>query len=561
MATGTGKTLTAAAVIKLFLRTRNAKRALFLVDRLELETQAKTTFDKLLKNDFTTVVYKERRDDWRSADIVVTTVQSLLFNNNYRSLFSPADFDLVISDEAHRSISGSSRGVFDYFHRYKLGLTATPKDYLRGADSETDPRELERRALRDTYQTFGCDSGEPTFRYSLLDGVRDGVLISPTVIDARTNVTTQMLSEQGFVVSFTDEQTGAEIEQSFGLREYEKRFFSEASNRVLCQTFLDQALRDPITNEIGKSIVFAVSQNHAARIAQILNEEADKRFPDAYRSDFAVQVTSNVRDAQDFTRQFTNNNLMGSSNFLPNYRTSKARICVTVGMMTTGYDCPDILNLALFRPVFSPTEFVQIKGRGTRPHDFARDYFGPSPTPAPKTTFKLFDFFAVCEYFETEFNYDQQLELPATPTETPNPNIDPGAPYAYQHLGGDAVRTLREQTIGPGGMRIDRELFNDETSFSVQTAINRDKLLEEECARFLRLHPPADPTDIPLVTNFFRACVMSAPLRDIIASRNFAQLSTNPGFTMTDLAAVPQPFRTIVPDYINDNVPLECFAA
>ena len=167
MATGTGKTLTAAAIIKLFLRSRNATRVLFLVDRLELEEQARKVFAALLAADFRTVVYKERRDDWRSAEIVVTTVQSLLFNNKYQALFSPTDFDLVISDEAHRSISGNARAVFDYFVGYKLGLTATPRDYLKGSGQTGrlahDPREVERRLLLDTYRTFGCKPAQPTF--------------------------------------------------------------------------------------------------------------------------------------------------------------------------------------------------------------------------------------------------------------------------------------------------------------------------------------------------------------------------------------------------------------
>lgn len=111
MATGTGKTLTAAAIIKLFLKTGNARRVLFLVDRLELEVQADKAFKAYLKNDFTSVVYKEKRDDWRKADIVVTTVQSLLFNDKYSRFFSPTDFDLVISDEAHRSIGGNARAA------------------------------------------------------------------------------------------------------------------------------------------------------------------------------------------------------------------------------------------------------------------------------------------------------------------------------------------------------------------------------------------------------------------------------------------------------------------
>ena len=474
MATGTGKTLVAAAVIKLFLRTGNAARVLFLVDRLELEEQAANrAFGPCLSNDFDTVVYKERRADWRSAHIVVTTVQALLFNNKYQALFSPTDFDLVISDEAHRSIGGNARAVFDYFVGYKLGLTATPRDYLRGAQNATrhvrDPREAERRLLLDTYRTFGCESGQPTFRYSLLDGVRDGYLVNPTVVDARTEITTQLLAEDGFTVSFTDD-TGEEQEETFRQREFEKRFFADATNQVFCKTFLENALRDPVSGEIGKSIVFAVSQNHAARLTQTLNAMVDVMFPGRYQSDFAVQVTSHVPDAQQFTINFANNNLMGSGNFLDAYRTSKARVCVTVGMMTTGYDCTDILNIGLFRPIFSPTDFVQIKGRGTRRHTFTeqcRDAAIAEGVAEPeKTAFKLFDFFANCEFFETEFNYDEVLKLPPAPhgdRDDDGSEPDGAAPArvdGYQHLGADILATLKEEPVGYEGMKIDRMMFD-----------------------------------------------------------------------------------------------------
>ncbi|CAG0957577.1 hypothetical protein ANRL2_00599, partial [Anaerolineae bacterium] len=263
MATGTGKTLTAAAVIKLFLRTGNASRVLFLVDRLELEEQANKAFNFLLKNDFTSVIYKERRDEWKKADCVVTTVQSLLFNNKFKRLFSPTDFDLVISDEAHRSIGSNARAVFEYFVGYKLGLTATPKDYLKKFDpsqpTTKDPRELERRLLLDTYRTFGCENGQPTFRYSLLDGVREGYLINPIVVDARTDITTQMLSDQGYSVmkigDIEEEEDNAESEssegkeeapkQTFYRKDFEKKFFSEPTNRTFCEALLKNALRDP----------------------------------------------------------------------------------------------------------------------------------------------------------------------------------------------------------------------------------------------------------------------------------------------------------------------------
>lgn len=470
MATGTGKTLVAAAIIKLFLRTGNARRVLFLVDRLELEHQARKAFGEQLKNDYSTVIYKERRDDWRKAEIVVTTVQSLLFNDKYRRLFSPTDFDLVISDEAHRSIGGNARAVFEYFVGYKLGLTATPRDYLKKFDSTKsgtrDPREAERRLLLDTYRTFGCESGQPTYRYSLLDGVREGYLINPVVVDARTDITTQLLSDKGYAVAVPVSESGAE-QESFFQKDFEKKFFSEATNRLFCETFLRNALRDPVSGELGKSIVFAVSQHHATKLTQILNELADILWPGKYQSDFAVQVTSLIPDAQQYTLNFTNNNLLGSENFLDTYKTSKARVCVTVGMMTTGYDCPDILNLGLMRPIFSPSDFVQIKGRGTRKHDFLEQLSDKSlkadllaDGKQEKMQFKLFDFFANCEYFEEKFNYDEVLKLPRPSAGGDGPETPPPPPIGqYEHKGDDALKLLAEQAIGAQGMKIDRMFF------------------------------------------------------------------------------------------------------
>jgi len=468
MATGTGKTLIAAALIKLFLRTGNARRILFLVDRLELEEQARKEFVNLLSADYKTVVYKENRDDWRHAEIVVSTVQSLLFNNKYQQLFSPTDFDLVISDEAHRSIGGNARAVFEYFVGYKLGLTATPRDYIKNLDqlNQSDPRAVERRMLLDTYRTFGCESGRPTYRYSLLDGVKDGYLISPTVVDARTDITTSLLSKDGFIVTYTDD-TGDDHEEAFKQREFEKRFFADATNALLCKTFLEKALRDPISGEIGKSIIFAVSQNHAAKLTQILNDMADRMFPGKYNSDFAVQVTSSVADAQQFTINFANNKLLGEGNFIPAYKTSKARVCVTVGMMTTGYNCSDILNLGLFRPIFSPQDFIQIKGRGTRRHNFLDELFDDSikagVTNPKKTTFKLFDFFATCEYFEEHFNYDEVIKLPKPGSGKlrPDNGNGNGEQFTYEHLGADIIALVKEEEVGMEGMKIDRMFFKD----------------------------------------------------------------------------------------------------
>lgn len=475
MATGTGKTLTSAAVIRLFLRSGNANRVLFLVDRIELENQAKKNFINYLKPDYDTVIFKEHTDDWRKADIVVSTVQTLSYNNKYKTVFKPTDFSLIIADESHRSISGNSRAVFEYFIGYKLGLTATPKDYLKNVDAEdlsaNDPRAWERRQLLDTYKTFGCESGEPTFRYSLIDGVNDPdgpYLVNPTVVDARTEITTQLLADKGYaVVSHGDEEDEDE-EETFFARDFEKKFFSEETNMIFVKTFMDNALRDPITGEIGKGIIFCVSRKHAAKITQLLNVYADKMFPDMYSSDFAMQITSDVQNAQEYTINFQNNNLSGTTKFLEGYKSSKTRICVTVGMMTTGYDCEDLLNIGLFRPIFSPTDFIQIKGRGTRTFTFnykTRNNGVEEVHTAAKDTFKLFDFFGNCEYFEEKFNYDEVIKLPRLSSESKGPGGGGAIASTFENFDPDPLKTMTETKIGLKGMKIDRmffEKFEDE---------------------------------------------------------------------------------------------------
>lgn len=475
MATGTGKTLTSAAVIRLFLRSGNANRVLFLVDRIELENQAKKNFINYLKPDYDTVIFKEHTDDWRKADIVVSTVQTLSYNNKYKTVFKPTDFSLIIADESHRSISGNSRAVFEYFIGYKLGLTATPKDYLKNVDADdltaNDPRAWERRQLLDTYKTFGCESGEPTFRYSLIDGVNDPdgpYLVNPTVVDARTEITTQLLADKGYAVVSHGDEEDTDEEETFFARDFEKKFFSEETNMIFVKTFMDNALRDPITGEIGKGIIFCVSRKHAAKITQLLNVYADKMFPDMYYSDFAMQITSDVQNAQEYTINFQNNNLSGTTKFLDGYKSSKTRICVTVGMMTTGYDCEDLLNIGLFRPIFSPTDFIQIKGRGTRTFTFSyktRNNGVEEVHTATKDTFKLFDFFGNCEYFEEKFNYDEVIKLPRPALESTGTGGGGITATTFENFDPDPLKTITETKIGLQGMKIDRmffEKFEDE---------------------------------------------------------------------------------------------------
>lgn len=541
----------------------------------------------------------------------------------------PTDFDFVISDEAHRSIGGNARAVFEYFVGYKLGLTATPKDYLKKfTENPNDPRETERRLLLDTYRTFGCDSGQPTFRYSLIDGVKDGFLINPIVVDARTDITTQLLSDEGYAVLMPTENDD-EAEQSFYQRDFEKRFFSEFTNKVFCKTFLEHALRDPISGEIGKSIIFAVSQKHARKLTQILNEMAHQMFPGRYQSDFAMQVTSEIPNAQQCATQFSDesNRLGGRSQVVEHYQTCKTRVCVTVGMMTTGYDCKDLLNIGLLRPIFSPTDFIQIKGRGTRTFNFVERlldaHLKDQIAQGEKTAFKLFDFFANCEYFEEKYQYDQVLQLPVMPSGEPSPDdwgdTPPNPLYSIESHAPDRILTIKEEQIGLNGMKVDRmffekfgetarenvevkryvdngdweraaeyvqrEIFNKPEEFftleKLRRAMNADRRvsLRELLQYFFGLIPAIKNREELLdeefekfvadrkpaadqilpLKYFFKAYITDHAVRDIIEKKRFADLNVNSTFTIQDFKAVAPEWRPLVPEYVKDYVSLNQF--
>jgi len=626
MATGTGKTKTTAGIIRLFLQTENSKRVLFLVDRIELEEQAWKAFNQSLKPTYTSVIWKENRDDWRKADIVVSTIQSFTKKNKYKRIFDPTDFDLVVSDESHRSIGGNSRKVFEYFNGYKLGLTATPKDYLKQVDtdklSNKDPRELERRLMMDTYNTFGCDSGEPTFRYSLLDGVKDGFLINPVVVDARTEITTQLLSDEGYLITDKDDD-GNDVEEAFGIRDFEKKFFSDKTNKIFCKTFLENCLRDPITGEIGKSLIFCVSQKHASKITQIMNEMGSQMFPNTYNSDFAVQITSSVQNAQLYTTQFTNNNLNGKSEFSDYYISSKTRLAITCSMMTTGYDCEDVLNVCLMKPVFSPSDFIQMKGRGTRKHNFYSNWIDKNNLPPlqnpDKEIFKLFDFFGNCEYFEEKFDYDEVLKLPSRSTSSKGGGETPLDFDEYENINPDPLKSLREIKVGEEGMRIDREAFEKFKEISIQDNkvvelhkerdwdaledymvknifdkpteyFNLDKLrnslgvdrrisikelidytlgfipyikskhelLEEEYEKFDDRYLPNEE-NFSNIKDVFTTYILDKELQDIIETKQFSRLNFHP--VGESFKKLPKEYRTIIPDYVKNYVPLNKFAS
>lgn len=545
MATGTGKTLLSAAIAKLYLRTENATRILFLVDRLELETQAWKNFNAYLAADgIQTVIYKQKRREWIEAQVMVTTIQSLAARNRFLHEFAPTDFQLIISDEAHRTISGNNRAIFEYFVGAKLGLTATPRDYLKGVsdtDRQNDPRQYERRLLLDTYRTFGSEEGKPTFRYTLLNAVQHEppYLCNPVTFDARTEITTQMLSDEGYTVAVPADENGEEQELIFGKRDYERRFFSDETNLSFVRCFLDHAKTDPITGEVGKSILFAVSRKHATKLVTLLNEEATRRWPSEYGagSTFAVQVTSDIPGAQQMTVDFANNNLNGKSRWradqFRDYDTSRTRVCVTVGMMTTGYDCEDLLNVGLVRPIFSPTDFIQIKGRGTRLFAFKHGE-GSATRVAPKDGFALFDFFANCEFFEEDFDYDQKLSLPKGPPGEDSGGTGPGGGGGtntrsedFTNTSPDPMQNVEREEIGVFGMRIDREMYRERFAQQAGEAVASDPILRkayddedwaamEERVRRLLFEKPDEFWNLPKLQEVYKTDRLPT-LREILA--------------------------------------------
>ena len=284
-------------------------------------------------------------------------------------------------------------------------------------------------------------------------------------------------------------------------------------------------------------------------------------------------------------------------------------------MMTTGYDCQDILNLALMRPVFSPTDFIQIKGRGTRKFTFEyTDEYGEKHK-ATKEHFKFFDFFANCEYFEEQFDYDEVLELPIKQKGTGKKGPIGVDIDEIEIFDPDKVKTLTETFVGIEGMKVDRKLFekarekvqkDTEVTSAVEseqwdkavqimhekyenkselflnlekirksenldrritwreflervfglidTFKSKDEKLEEECGKFISIYKP-ESKYVPYIKNYLKAYVTDEKFRDIINNKYFAELNVYAGFTMAEFQEL-NGWREIVPEYVKDYVPV-----
>lgn len=372
MATGTGKTRTAIALVDLLMRAQWVKRVLFLADRNALITQAFRAFNTHLPN--ANAVDITKQEPTTSHNIILSTYQTM-FNHIHKNdgeakqIFSPGHFDLVIVDEAHRSIYQKYSNLFIYFDSLLIGLTATPRNEI----------------YRDTYRIFDLEPGVPTFAYELPDAINDGYLIPPKGINVpfrflRRGITYSDLSpeeQQAYEIALEDQETG-DIPQHINASALNDWLFNLNTVDQAIEILMEQGLKIQGGERLGKTIIFARNQRHAEFIVDRFN----LNYPH-YQGEFAQVIHSQVSYAQNILDNFSNPD-------------KQPTIAVSVDMLDTGIDVPEILNLVFFKPVFSPVKFNQMIGRGTRlcPHLFGFN--------ADKTEFFIFDMCGNFEYFQQE---------------------------------------------------------------------------------------------------------------------------------------------------------------
>ena len=550
MATGTGKTTVAAAICRLYLQAGVAERILFLVDRDELYLQAVGDLDQALEGQYRVVGYRDRDEDW-TAPIMVATVQAINAATSHGEPIPPEWFQLIVSDEAHRSISGPRhRDIFDAFNCDKVGLTATPRQYLTVGDpnDEASAAGREARTLRDTYYAFGLTPGEPTFEYTMEQAHADGYLVLPHALDVRTDVTTQLMSEEGFQLTLEDYESGEDVSLAFHKKDYGRTFLSPDTNREFAERYIEHALREPETDIIGKGIIYCVSRAQAAQFTNELNKAAETRWPGKYRSDFAVQITHDVDRATQMGRAFANQDgLNGADSTIAGYKTSKTRVCVTVGMMTTGYDCPDLLNLGFCRPVKSPTDYIQMKGRGTRRYEFTKNVTDQVVRDQlvlrPKEQFRIIDYFGVCEYFGEGDLYGGVVLDPPSGGGSDGGG-GPGIPVQpYIRHGKDQTESITELSMDAEGAITDRSAILEQ-----REAANQD--LGEAFEQYLALHPITDSYEQENARRLFEAYATDEATRRAIDSRTYSALGN--AITIVQYELVPAEHRQAIPEYIRN---------
>jgi len=369
MATGAGKTRTVIALCDLLMRCNWVKRVLFLADRVALVNQAVNAFKRHLPDAAPVNLVTEKTAVGRVYVSTYPTMMGLIDEaTDGQRRFGVGHFDLVIIDEAHRSVFQKYRAIFDYFDSLLVGLTATPRE-------EVD---------RNTYSLFDLEDGVPTDAYSLEEAVRDGFLVPPQAVSVplkfqREGIQYDELSEED-----KDLWDALEWDDEGNVPD---RVEAEAVNRWLFnKDTVDKALERLMTrgqrvaggDRLGKTIIFAKNQQHAEFIA----ERFDANYPHL-KGAFARVITFKTEYAQSLIDDFSN-------------RGRSPHIAISVDMLDTGIDIPEVVNLVFFKPVRSKTKFWQMLGRGTR---LCPDLFGPG---GHKAFFYVFDYCQNLEYFSQD---------------------------------------------------------------------------------------------------------------------------------------------------------------
>ncbi len=368
MATGTGKTRTIISLVDILLKTGFVKRVLFLADRRELARQAMDNFKEHLPNQSRQRIETETFE--KDKRLYVSTYQTMM------SLLKKVDisqgfFDLIIADESHRSIYNYYGQLFLKFDSLKIGLTATPVDFID----------------RDTFKFFGTDKGNPTFAYTYEQAIKDKYLCPYEVMNIQTK-----FQEKGIKFDLLSKEEQEKLKNSgyveddidFEGSSIEKMVINDDTNRKILTTFMENCYRHPISNLPAKTILFAVSKKHAYRLEQLFNE----LYPQ-YHSKVAKVIVSELNNTEELIKEFRDVD-------------SGFNIAISVDMLDTGIDVPSIMNLVFAKPVFSRAKFWQMIGRGTRLYN---EVFN-------KEKFVIFDFWGNFQYFnETPEGFEPKEQI------------------------------------------------------------------------------------------------------------------------------------------------------
>ncbi|HHH18958.1 MAG TPA: DEAD/DEAH box helicase, partial [Campylobacterales bacterium] len=357
MATGTGKTRVSASLTDVLLRAGWVRRILFLADRKELVRQATNDYAEYL-NETTVNLVKEKELTNRFHFGTYETVHNLIINGKYNT----AHFDLIIVDEAHRTIYKKYRAIFEYFDALILGLTATPADEVH----------------RNTYSFFNAPEGEPTDSYGLRRAIDDGYLVNfePHEVDlgiVKRGVKYDELSDDE--KEHYEERFDVEEEGEISSAEVNERLLNQETNDQVLHYLHDYGLKVNEGNSIGKTIIFAKNQTHA----EFIKERYNLLYPN--KAHEAKIIHSGISHVDDLIDNFKKAN-------------ASPRIAISVDMLDTGIDVPEILNLVFFKPIKSKIKFWQMIGRGTR---LCPNLFGEGQD---KIEFKIFDFCGNFAFFD-----------------------------------------------------------------------------------------------------------------------------------------------------------------